>query len=88
MYICNIFNILISYFFYPFVLIIYLSLIYLSYNLLYLSIYLLFSAVSHPPSAVRHFTESCIFGENGTQCNSTLFMLAWNVNGFAKKGPI
>ena len=51
--------------------------IYLSYNF--------FSAVRHPPSAVPPFTESCIFVGNGTQCNSTLFILAENVNGFAKK---
>ena len=43
---------------------------YLSYNFFFLP-----SVIRRPPSTIR----------NGTQCNSTLFMLTENVNGFAKK---
>ena len=56
----------------------FIYLIYLSYKF----IYLLLSAVRHPPSAVLPFTESRIFVGNGTQYNSTLFMLSQKVNGF------
>ena len=47
--------------------------IYLSYKFIYL--FFLPSVIRRPPSTIR----------NGTQYNSTLFMLTENVNGFAKK---
>ena len=58
----------------------------LSYSyLINLFIYLLFSPVRRPFLPFTEAPQRCIFGGSGTLCNSTLFMLAQNVNVFAKK---
>ena len=67
------FNIVNTYIFINLSFKLFIYLIYLSYKFIY---YFLPFVIRRPPAAVSPFTESCIFVGNGTQYNSTLFMLA------------